>query len=59
MISLALLLAAALFEGPDPLRYPGRENQLKVAVPRLDESIDVDGRLAYPLCIGGARACPP
>ena len=55
MISLALLLTAALFEGPDPLRYPGRENQLKVAVPRLDESIDVDGRLDDPAWSKAAR----
>ena len=44
--SLVLLLAAA---DPSPLLvYPGRENQLKVAVPRLEESIEIDGRLDEP-----------
>lgn len=48
MISLALLSALALADAPALLTYSGRENQLKVAVPRLDESISVDGRLDEP-----------
>ena len=26
---------------------------------RVEKRLDVDERLGYPLCIGGARACPP
>ena len=49
MISLALLSAIALADAPAILTYAGRENQLKVAVPRLEESISVDGRLDEPV----------
>ena len=45
MISLAILLALAQAEPSSPLVFSGRENQLKVAVPRLDETIQVDGQL--------------
>jgi hypothetical protein len=45
MIHAALLLAAALAEPSAGPVYSGRTNQLKVAIPRLDESIQVDGRL--------------
>ena len=39
-------LAIALSVDPSPLLvYPGRDNQLRVAVPRLEETIEVDGRL--------------
>ena len=43
--ALVLLAVARLAETSVPLTYPGRENQLKVAVPRLDEGISVDGVL--------------
>ncbi len=26
---------------------------------KVEKALKFDGRLAYPLCIGGARACPP
>lgn len=45
MISLLLLSALALSSSPPLLTYPGRENQLKVAVPRLEESVEIDGKL--------------
>ena len=45
MIHAALLIAAALAEPSAGPVYSGRTNQLKVAIPRLDESIQVDGRL--------------
>ncbi|MBK5256804.1 MAG: carbohydrate binding family 9 domain-containing protein, partial [Vicinamibacteria bacterium] len=48
MIAIALLFTVALSEAPDPLLYSGRENQLQVAVPRLEESIELDGRLDDP-----------
>jgi hypothetical protein len=55
MISLALLSALVLADAPPLLTYSGRENQLKVAVPRLDESIEVDGRLDDPAWTRAAR----
>ncbi len=55
MISLALLSALALAEPPALLTYSGRQNQLKVAVPRLDETISVDGRLDDPAWSKAAR----
>jgi len=59
MIALSLSLPLALgLAGPDPappLVYPGRENQLTVAVPRIDESIEVDGRLDEPAWSQAAR----
>ncbi len=48
MISLLLLSALALPSSSPLLTYPGRENQLKVAVPRLEESVEIDGRLDEP-----------
>ncbi len=45
MISLLLASALALAASPEPLVYPGREHRLRVAVPRLDQSIEMDGRL--------------
>jgi hypothetical protein len=54
MISLALLAALALADSP-LLVYPGRENQLKVAVPRLDESLEVDGQLDDAVWSNAAR----
>jgi len=55
MISLALLFALALADAPTLLTYSGRDNQLKVAVPRLDETITVDGRLDEPAWAKAAR----
>ena len=55
MISLALLSALALADPPALLTYSGRQNQLKVAVPRLDETISVDGRLDDPAWSKAAR----
>ena len=26
---------------------------------RVEKKLEFDGRLPYPLCVGGARACPP
>ena len=45
MISLLLLTAATLADASPLLTYQGRENQLKIAVPRLEESVEVDGHL--------------
>jgi hypothetical protein len=55
MISLALLSALALADAPPLLTYSGSENQLKVAVPRLDETIGVDGQLDDPAWSKAAR----
>lgn len=55
MISLALLSALAFADAPALLTFSGRENQLKVTVPRLDEGIDVDGRLDDPAWSKAAR----
>ncbi len=55
MLSLAFLPVLALAGSPELLVYPGRENQLKVAIPRLDESIEVDGRLDEPAWAQAAR----
>lgn len=49
------LLAAALAGSPEPLVYPGRESRLVVAIPRLEQSIDVDGRLDEPAWAQAAR----
>ncbi len=43
--AVVLLALGSLVDAPAHLTYRGRENQLKVAVPRLDESIEVDGVL--------------
>ena len=49
MLLYSLLFAgASLAPVPPPLVYPGRESQLSVAAPRLDESINVDGSLDEP-----------
>ena len=48
MISLLLVSALALSSSSPLLTYPGRENQLKVAVPRLEESVEIDGKLDEP-----------
>ncbi len=47
MISALLLLSAALSSGaPSPTAsYRGLENQLRVALPRLEEAVVIDGRL--------------
>ena len=45
MISLLLLAAVTAAESSPRPTYQGRDNQLKVAAPRLDESIEVDGVL--------------
>lgn len=55
MISIVLLSAMAIADAPALLTYAGRENQLKVAVPRLEESIDVDGQLDDPAWSKAAR----
>ncbi|MBX7187889.1 MAG: carbohydrate binding family 9 domain-containing protein [Vicinamibacteria bacterium] len=55
MISLALLSALALADAPALLTYSGRENQLKVPIPRLEETIEVDGRLDDPAWSRAAR----
>ena len=54
MIFTALALSLAVEASP-LLIYPGRENQLKVAVPRLDESIEIDGRLDEAAWAGAAH----
>ena len=55
MLSLALLSALALADAPALLTYSGRENQLKVPIPRLEETIEVDGRLDDPAWSRAAR----
>lgn len=55
MISLLLLTAVAAAEASPLLTYQGRENQLKVAVPRLEENIEVDGHLNDPAWARAAR----
>jgi len=50
-----LLAAVTAADASSLLTYQGRENQLNVAVPRLDESIEVDGRLDDPAWAGAAR----
>lgn len=45
----------ALADAPPLLTYSGSENQLKVAVPRLDETISVDGQLDDPAWSKAAR----
>ncbi len=50
MTPALLLLAALAATDPPPLPrgYSGRQNQLKVAIPRLDEAIVIDGVLDEP-----------
>ena len=55
MLSIALLSVLALADAPASLTYSGRDNQLKVAVPRLDETISVDGQLDEPAWSKAAR----
>jgi hypothetical protein len=49
------LLALALFDTPALLTFSGQQNQLKVAIPRLDEAIGVDGQLDEPAWSKAAR----
>jgi hypothetical protein len=55
MISPAFLCALALADAPALLTYSGQQNQLKVAVPRLDENVTVDGTLDEPAWAQAAR----
>jgi hypothetical protein len=56
MLLPAIVLALGVADAASSLLvYPGRENQLKVTVPRLDESVDVDGRLDEPVWANAAR----
>lgn len=55
MITLALASLIALADSPALLTYSGRENQIQVAVPRLDESILVDGLLDDAVWASAAR----
>ena len=55
MISLLLLAAFATAETSPLLTYPGRENQIRVAVPRLEEAVEIDGRLDESAWAGAAR----
>ncbi len=42
---VALVIAASLFTPDVDNRYSGRDNQLKIPIPRLETAIDVDGLL--------------
>lgn len=45
LLLLGALAAASPADSTGPLVFSGRNQQLKVAIPRLDESIQVDGKL--------------
>lgn len=55
MISLAFFSVLTLAQTSPLLTFSGRENQIKVAVPRLEESVEVDGRLDDPAWTKAAR----
>ncbi len=48
VVSLALALAASLLTAP-PSTYSGVDNNLKVSIPRLEASPEIDGRLDEPV----------
>jgi hypothetical protein len=53
--ALALALGVADATANPLLVYPGRENQLKVAVPRTEDEVTIDGRLEEPAWNEAAR----
>ena len=57
------VLVASLLQGPagiagsppPPLVYAGTEHDLRVSIPRIDASVEVDGRLSEPVWQQAAR----